>query len=304
MKQTIGLIDISTILHPIRLSKQDKKFGCSIISQVEFLKKTLGLDLVVLVQDYGKSRYRLDLYPEYKGHRAKKELTPEEESKLELMKYWNMNLDKFPFLWKTSKIFEVEADDIIGMLYNDLSEQFEVVVCTTDKDLQNVIPHTNLYNISKERYFNLEDRKGLDRNRFIIFQTIAGDLVDNIPRFAGEKTAIVLANNFSSFKDMRNYNGDINILKGVTPYNKRYVEKFIQDIKKLEVWNGLKENYKLVNIFKDISNLNEDELKEYTKLLTDIKENNLPDFEISNELEDFLESVNEDELLLILEDLC
>lgn len=289
MKKTIGLVDVSTILHPIRLSKDNKLFGVNILTYVEHFKQKLGLDEVVLVQDYGKSRYRLDLYPEYKGNRGNKELTSQEQERLELMKAFAMNLDKFEGLWKTVKIFGVEADDILGMLYSDLKDEYEIIVLSSDKDLQNVIAHNNLYNIGKNRYFNSEDRKDLTKSQFVLLQTLSGDAIDNIKGICGLKTAIVLAQNFNNFNKMREFNGDINELIGVSPYNKRYVIKALEDIKTEEGFNQLKLNYKLISMFKDTSLLNEIELEEYTKLLAYIREDKEIEFKISDELEQFLE---------------
>jgi len=303
----LGLIDVSTLLHPIRLAKVKKNFGVALLQKVLELKETLKLEEIILVRDYGKSRYRLELYPEYKGQRGLKELTSEEQDRLNLMKIWSDNLDKFPFLWKSVCIPNVEADDILGILYQDLKDKYDVIVCTTDKDIQNVIPHSNLYNIGKSRYFNLDDRKNLSKSKFGLYQILAGDAVDNIPSFLGEKSATILADNFATFKEMRDYVGDVNELIGVSPYNRRYIIKFLEDIKAEDTWKVLEEklklNYKLINIFKDKSNLNAFELQKYDGVLKCIIEDEFSEFEITEELEDFLEKVNEIELLNILEDM-
>lgn len=303
----LGLIDVSTLLHPIRLAKVKKNFGVALLQKVLELKETLKLEEIILVRDYGKSRYRLELYPEYKGQRGLKELTSEEQDRLNLMKIWSDNLDKFPFLWKSVYIPNVEADDILGILYQDLKDKYDVIVCTTDKDIQNVIPHSNLYNIGKSRYFNLDDRKNLSKSKFGLYQILAGDAVDNIPSFLGEKSAIILADNFTTFKEMRDYVGDVNELIGVSPYNRRYIIKFLEDIKDEDTWKVLEEklklNYKLINIFKDKSNLNAFELQKYDEILKCIVEDEFSELEITEELEDFLEKVNEIELLNIIEDM-
>ena len=303
----LGLIDVSTLLHPIRLAKVKKNFGVTLLQKVLELKEILKLEEIILVRDYGKSRYRLELYPEYKGQRGLKELTSEEQDRLNLMKIWSDNLDKFPFLWKSVYIPNVEADDILGILYQDLKDKYDVIVCTTDKDIQNVIPHSNLYNIGKGRYFNLDDRKNLSKSKFGLYQILAGDAVDNIPSFLGEKSATILADNFATFKEMRDYVGDVNELIGVSPYNRRYIIKFLEDIKDEDTWKVLEEklklNYKLINIFKDKSNLNAFELQKYDEVLKCTIEDDFSEFEITEELEDFLEKVNEIELLNIIEDM-
>lgn len=299
----LGLFDTSTLLHPIRLSKNNKKFGISLVSKVVELKEKLHLDEIVLVMDFGKSSYRLGIYPEYKGKRGLKELTPQEQIRLDLMRTWTENLDKFPFLWKVVKIWQVEADDILAMLYHSLKEEYDIIVLSTDKDLQVRIPHQNLYNLGKDRYANGEDRKGLSMSQFAIYQTVHGDDIDNIPSYVGEKSAVILAQNFKNFNEMRNFKGDISSILGVTPHNKRYIERFLQDIQTEEVWEGLQLNYKLINIFKDDSNLDELQKDKYKRVLKCIKEDKSYDFDITDELEEFLESVNEIELINVLEEL-
>lgn len=303
--EPIILVDVSTILHKVRLTKQDKLYGTELIDIVARLKKQLGSNRVIMVQDFGGSRYRKELYPEYKGHRANKEMTAEEEEKLNIMREWNKNLHLFYPMFEAYSIFGVEADDLCSILYWNLKQEgYEVIVATNDKDYLGCIPTTNLYNIFKERYYNEEDRKGLNRKQFKIMQGLLGDSIDNIKGICGEKTAIVLANNFTSYKDMRNYNGDVNLLAGITPHNKRYVEKALADIKKLEIWNDLKLSYNLTSIFMDTKNLNETECDKYYEIEESIKNFDYKaEFEITSELEDFLENVGEQAVLCYLESL-
>lgn len=306
MKKTIGLFDISTLLHTIRQATKQEPFGTNILSCVSQLKNTLGLDEMILIRDIGKSRYRLDIYPEYKGHRGKKELTPSESDRLDLMKKFADNLHLFEGLFLTYGVEGVEADDVIGILYQQLKEEYEVVAISTDKDFQNTIPLNSLYNYKKGRYFDrVEDRFNLSQNRFKYLQTLKGDSADNIRPFCGEKTAIVLLENFGNFKYMREFDGDVLTLKGVTPHNKRYVIKALDDIKTEEGWQHLKLNYKLVNIFTDLDGeyLNQDEKWKIEFILDDIRykvNEGMQEFTISDELEEFLFQY-EPELLLQLE---
>ena len=303
MKKTIGLFDISTLLHTIRQSTKKEPFGQSILSCISHLKNTLGLDEIICIRDIGKSRYRLDIYPEYKSHRAKRELSPAETDRLILMKKYAENLHLFEGLFLTYGIEGIEADDSIGILYQQLKEEYEVIPITTDKDYMTSIPLNSLYNWKKQRYFDrIEDRYDLSQARFLMLQTLMGDSTDGIPSFCGAKTALVLLQNFKGFNDMRNFIGDVSSLEGITPHNKRYVVKALADIKTPEGWQQLKLNYKLVNIFTDLDGeyLTPDEKNQIEFILDDMRykvNEGYSEFILSDELEEFLFQYEAEHLL-------
>lgn len=306
MKKTIGLFDISTLLHTIRQSTKKEPFGQSILSCISHLKNTLRLDEIICIRDIGKSRYRLDIYPEYKSHRAKRELSPAETDRLVLMKKYADNLHLFEGLFLTYGIEGIEADDSIGILYQQLKEEYEVIPITTDKDYMTSIPLNSLYNWKKQRYFDrIEDRYDLSQARFLMLQTLMGDSTDGIPSFCGVKTALVLLQNFKGFNDMRNFVGDVDSLEGITPHNKRYVIKALEEIKTDKGWQQLKMNFNLVKIFTDIEGvqLNDIENNALYRIIEDIKckvNEGYSEFIITDELEEFLFQY-EPELLLQLE---
>lgn len=303
----IALVDISTVLHKVRLSKKNLSYGKEIADTILMLRRKLKVDKIVFIQDYGKSRYRKDIFPEYKEHRLKnqEEQTQEEKEKYELMGEWNKNLHLFSPLFEAYKIYGVEADDICSMLYWDLTQLgYEVIIASKDKDFLSALPFNALYNITKERFYNEEDRKGLTRQQFKLYQTMFGDSADNIPSFAGEKTAIILAKNFSTFKAMREFKGDIMGIDGVTPHTRRYVEKALEVFKDKDILDKLKLNYDLISIFTDTSKLNETELKQYVNILEKIQQDiDMDNLKFSEELEEFLEKVGEYETILYMEEL-
>lgn len=300
----IVLVDVSTILHRVRLGTKQQSYGMAILSTIDHLKRTFRGYEIYLIQDYGGSRYRKELSSVYKAHRTEKVMTKDDEIKLEIFRKWNAHLHLFyPFI-KCFKIFGVEADDIICTLYTRLKEQgYEVKCATIDKDFMTAIGLNDLYNLNKQRFFTLEDRKNLTRKQFKLSMGLSGDAVDNIKNICGLKTAVILASNFTSFKTMRDFDGDINNLVGITSHNKRYVIKALAELKKDEIWEDLKLAYNLINIFTDSSNYNDTEWSEYLRIENDILRDDTDEYLISEELEDFLEEVNEMEILNVLEDM-
>lgn len=305
MKKTIGLVDVSTILHNIRLSTQNSNF-VELFSYISQLKHDLVLDEVILVQDWGKSSYRNEIYPDYKGHRGKRELSDKELEKLKEMKVWNDNLHLFNQVYPSIKIQNVEADDIIGMLFSKFKDTFEIICISLDKDFQTVIPLNSLYNWKKKQYFTYEDRYELSQGKFIMLQTLIGDKADNIHSFCGLKTALVLLDNFKNFPEMIEFKGEVGDLGGVTPHNKRYVEKALEEIKTEEGYAKLKLNHSLISIFKDTSKLTESQLIEFEKACERILALEYKDKSdkliVSKELEEFLWEQNCLEVIEILED--
>ena len=127
--------------------------------------------------------------------------------------------------------------------------------------------------------------KGLKPNKFKMLQGYIGDHIDHIPSICGEKTALILIDNFKTFTDARKFDGDISALRGITPYTKHHVEKALLKLKDDEVWKQLKLNYELISIFTDTTKLNEKQKLDYEKGLQYIKEWQPSKFELSDEFE-------------------
>lgn len=304
MKERLGLIDISGILHYIRHSKDQTSYGMGIFEYVKNLKQTLQLDKIILVQDYGKSTYRTEIYPEYKANRQEKELTKAEQDRLDDLRAWNENLVKFDFYFLAVKLFGVEADDLAGILFHRLHEEYDVTVITVDKDFMTTIPLGYLFNWYKNKYFDLqEDRQGLSQHKFLLWQTLQGDAVDNIKGVCGKKTALILMNNFENFKEMRDFSGDVNFLEGVTTRNRRFIIQALEDIKDDEVWDRLKLNYKLVKIFTSTDSLNPKDSAAFEEIVDTIRNWQPKDFEMNEEMEKFLWSIGEPMLIDFLQEI-
>lgn len=302
----IILVDISTILHKVRHSKTKESYGIEIIETINKLNRKFRNSRVIMIQDFGGSRFRKDLYPEYKGHRIEKELSEKEIEELNKMKDWNINLPLFYPFFESYSIFGVEADDLCCILYTRLTQQgYNVIVATQDKDYLGLVPLEHLYNIVKERFYDEEDRHLLSRSQFKLYQGLFGDLSDNIKGVCGEKTAIILASNFTTYTDMRKFDGEVTSLEGVTSRNKRYISDALNKLKTEDGWNNLKLSYKLTSIFKDTTNLNEEESTRFLEIESKILNYTKPsELYVTDELYNFLERMEEYSTLSYLEELC
>ncbi len=164
------------------------------------LEKEHAPDYTVVVFDKGPS-FRVDLYPEYKGHRPSMpdELREQWPHFQALTEAWGC-----PYL----AIEGIEADDIIGTLATRLAgPERQVTMVTGDKDFYQLVgPHIRVLDVMKDRFVGPEDvmeRMGVGPDRIIDLKGLAGDSSDNIPGVpgVGEKTA---AKYLAKYGDLEN----------------------------------------------------------------------------------------------------
>jgi DNA polymerase I len=147
---------------------------------------------VAVVFDAKGKTFRNDMYPEYKAHRPPMpdELREQIEPIHSIVQAMGL-----PFLC----VAGVEADDVIGTLSRQASEQGrDVVISTGDKDMAQLVnAHTTLVNTMTDTVMDeagVEQKFGIPPGLIIDFLALMGDKVDNIPGVpgVGEKTALGL----------------------------------------------------------------------------------------------------------------
>ena len=149
-KKVIGLVDTSILLHTTRQARKSGNFAEELISYLRALKLATGVDEVYCIGDNGFSTYRKNIYPDYKGQRAEthRKLEPTEKLRLEAMRDFNKNLYKFNDVFFYRSISGVECDDVIGILYNELtSEGYDVLALSQDKDFYTAIKARDFFDI-------------------------------------------------------------------------------------------------------------------------------------------------------------
>jgi DNA polymerase-1 len=150
-----------------------------------------GSDVVVIFDAKGKT-FRDDIYPEYKAQRPPMpdDLRSQIQPIHDIIRAMGL-----PLLI----IDGVEADDVIGTLAHQATEQgIDVVVSTGDKDMaQLVTEHVTLVNTMTDTKMDIagvEAKFGIPPSLIIDFLALMGDKVDNIPGVpgVGEKTALAM----------------------------------------------------------------------------------------------------------------
>lgn len=163
-----------------------------VISMLRRLLQQYPQSPVAVVFDAKGKTFRDEMYESYKAHRPPMpdELREQIEPIHALVKAMGL-----PFLC----VEGVEADDVIGTLSTQASEQGrEVIISTGDKDMAQLVnAHVTLVNTMTETTLDsagVSEKFGIGPELIIDFLALMGDKVDNIPGIAGvgEKTALGL----------------------------------------------------------------------------------------------------------------
>ena len=158
-------------------------------------------DYLAVTFDTGKT-FRDNLFPEYKGTRAKmpEDLRPQMERIRQIVDAFNI-----PRL----EMEGYEADDVLGSLSRHLaSEGFGVKIITGDRDLLQLVNDRILVNLpgktiadAKDYYVkDVVELFGVKPEQVVDYKALVGDKSDNIPGVAGigEKTAASLLQNYGT----------------------------------------------------------------------------------------------------------
>lgn len=146
-------------------------------------------ELAVVFDSKGKT-FRDEWYPEYKAHRPPmpEDLSSQFQPLIQLLEAMGL-----PLLI----IDGVEADDVIGTLAQQATEQgIPVVISTGDKDMAQLVnTHVTLINTMTNSTMDIEGVKekfGVEPQQIIDYLTLVGDSSDNIPGVnkCGPKTAV------------------------------------------------------------------------------------------------------------------
>jgi DNA polymerase-1 len=159
---------------------------------------------IAVVFDAKGKTFRDEMYAQYKAQRP----PMPDDLRLQIEPVHNIiKAMGFPLL-----IVEgVEADDVIGTLAQQATEQgLDVVISTGDKDMAQLVnQHVTLVNTMTETKMDIEgvkDKFGLPPELIIDFLALMGDKVDNIPGVpgVGEKSALALLQGIGSIEDIYN----------------------------------------------------------------------------------------------------
>lgn len=163
-----------------------------VVNMLRRMTRDYPQSAIAVIFDAKGKTFRDDLYAEYKANRP----PMPDELRLQVQPIYDVVAAMgLPLL-----IVEgVEADDVIGTLARQASEQkMDVVISTGDKDMaQLVTEHVTLINTMTETKLDIQgvkDKYGFGPELMIDYLALMGDSSDNIPGVegVGEKTAVAL----------------------------------------------------------------------------------------------------------------
>lgn len=157
--------------------------------------------MAVIFDAKGKT-FRSDMYSEYKANRPPMpdDLRVQIKPLHQIIKALGLPL---------ICVEGVEADDVIGTLAKQASEQNRhVLISTGDKDMAQLVnPHVTLINTMTDTIMDesgVEDKFGIGPELIIDYLALMGDKVDNIPGLpgVGEKTALAMLQGIGSMEKL------------------------------------------------------------------------------------------------------
>ena len=161
-------------------------------------------EAIVVAFDRGAPQYRLDIYPDYKGHRPEmpEELRPQFDMVREVLD--GLGVPRI-------EIDGVEADDILGTLARQVSEAGRrAILVSGDKDLLQLISDRTEVHLTRRGITQMEtydlarirEEYGVEPPMLIDVKGLMGDSSDNIPGVPGigEKTALKLVKNIGGLE--------------------------------------------------------------------------------------------------------
>ncbi|MBO1256802.1 DNA polymerase I [Alteromonas sp. 5E99-2] len=192
-------------LPPLTNSKgKDTGAIYGVVNMLKSLIKEYDPSHIAVIFDAKGKTFRNDLYSEYKANRPPmpEELREQIAPLHEIVKAMGLPLLVVP---------NVEADDVIGTLARQASEQGRAcLISTGDKDMAQLVnEHVTLINTMNNQVTDIDgvfEKFGVHAEHIIDFLALKGDKVDNIPGVpgVGDKSAQAMLNGVGGINDIYN----------------------------------------------------------------------------------------------------
>ena len=155
------IVDLMTLAHRYKHKKQFT-FASDMLKTIMSIATSYSAKDVIVVSDYGKSAYRLSLFPEYKGDRAARyaDQTPEEQKCTELFFAELANTrDLLTECTNFLQLKGVEADDIAAYIVAKVKHLYDNIwLVSTDSDWdQNLDKNVHRFSSRTRREYTLEN---------------------------------------------------------------------------------------------------------------------------------------------------
>jgi len=162
-----------------------------------------------VIFDSARKNFRNEIYSDYKANRsdAPEDLIPQ-------FKYIRKSVEAFNL--PSVELINYEADDLIATYVKKILEAgAKVTIVSSDKDLMQLFKkNVRIYDPMKNKFITSEDvynKFGVEPNKVIDVQALAGDSSDNVPGVpgVGVKTAAELINKYGSLEKLLEMSSEI-----------------------------------------------------------------------------------------------
>ncbi|MFA6971156.1 MAG: DNA polymerase I [Gallionella sp.] len=201
-----------------------------VLNMLRRLRQDYPSDYSLCVFDAKGKTFRDDLYPQYKANRPSMpaDLAQQIEPLHQAIAASG---------WQIAMIEGVEADDVIGTLARQASENgVRCIIATGDKDLAQLVnEHVTLINTMNNETLDIAGvttKFGVPPSLIIDYLTLTGDVVDNVPGVekVGPKTAVKWLNQHGTLENlMRN----ADTISGVVGVNLRNALDWLPQARRL-----------------------------------------------------------------------
>lgn len=253
------------------LHAKSEKFMEDYIRTVDSLKKSYKASKVIIAADKGSSKYRKEIYPEYKANRKEKYETQTDEEKERFdnfFKEFEATLLQISTIYPVLRYEGCEADDIAAYIVSKASKYPQVSniwLISSDKDwdllISDFVSRFSYVTRKEITFENWNSHYDYDIDEHISVKCLMGDAGDNVKGVegVGPKRAIELVRQYGTAMD----------IAASLPINSKY--KYIQSLNKCKDLILL--NYQLMDLLSYCS----DALGDNTKDIDDKLEEYLND---------------------------
>lgn len=187
--------------------KNYSNFKQDYIRTVESLAKSYSCKEVIVAFDFGKSYYRTQFYPEYKGNRTGPQTDEEKDRYEQFFNCLNDIADTIPF--RVAKLRGIEADDLITYAVLRNKTEFEHIwVISSDRDIYQLLDeNVSIFNVFSRKEITLstlQETLGVTPQEYMLSRVLSGDSGDNVIGIdgIGEKRACALAKKYKILDEL------------------------------------------------------------------------------------------------------
>jgi len=189
-------------------------FGAEYLATINSLAASYGAKDVLHLSDFGKSTYRKELLPTYKGDREAKRETQTEEESQSWADFFDGYIRAVELVEETGhciiKLKGVEADDLAAYFAQHLYDRYDTIwLISTDQDWDQLLnDKVKRWAYTSQKEFTIDnfyDEHGCDSpEQYSHVKAIQGDRGDSVPGIdgIGVKRAYNLVREYGSVHDL------------------------------------------------------------------------------------------------------